>query len=118
MTKYLVTLTKENAVFRKIKKGSRPMTIVNDRLYWIADSIAWSDAEASRSLIVYDLDEQQPWGNGEYLDPELTKVSIDSLKLGKGKVGRLSDFSLDKLVPIIMVVVIAWAILSQVLGGN
>lgn len=118
MAKYLVTLTSENVVFRKIKKGSRPMAIVNDRLYWIADSIAWADAESSRSLIVYDLDEQQPWGNGEYLDPEYTKVGIDSLKLGKGKVGRLSDFSMDKLIPIIMVLVIGWAILSQVMGGH
>ena len=118
MTKFLVTCTTENIVFRKVKKGSRPLTIVNDRLYRLDDDLTWRDTNSETAMVVYDLDEQQPWGDGTYVDPEFTKITIDSLKLGKGKVGRLTDFNMDKLVPIIMVMVIGWAILSQVLGGS
>lgn len=117
MTKYLVTVTQENIVFRKVKKGGRPMAIVNNRLYRLDDKISWSDSASDTSLVVYDLDQQQPYGDGSYLDPEFTKVMIDSLKLGKGKVSMLSDFSMDKAVPLIMVAVIAWAIISQMMGS-
>jgi len=118
MTKYLVTINTENIVFRKVKKGSRPMAIVNDRFYRLDDEIAFKSFTSNVSLVVYDIDEQQPYGNGDYLDPEFTKVQIDSIKLGKGKVGKLSDLSFDKVAMLLMVVVTGWAILSQVLGGS
>lgn len=116
MTTFLVTLTKECVVFRKLKKGSRPLTVVNNRLYRVDDDLAWSDVSSETTLIPYDLDEQQPWGDGEYLDPEYTKVMIDSLKLGKGKVDKLSNWTFDKIASVVMLVIIVWAIGSQYLG--
>lgn len=116
MARYLVTATKSGVVFRKMKKGTRPMAIVNNRLYRVDDKLAWQDDRSNNSIIYYDIDEQQPYGDGSYLDPESTKIHIDSMKLGKGKVSTLTDFSMDKIITVVMIGVIIWAIASQYLG--
>lgn len=117
MTRYLVTATKSKVLFRKITKVNRPLALVFDHLYRIDDDLSFSDVASTDSIIYYDLEEQQPWGNGDYLDPEFTKVMIDSLKMGKGKINRMFDLNFDRIAAIVMILVIAWAVVPQILGG-
>lgn len=74
MTKYLVTYTKQRMIFRKIKKETRPMTLVYDDFYCIDDKICWRNHETGDVLCIYPKGSQQPWGDGSYLDPEFSKV--------------------------------------------
>lgn len=118
MPRFLVTVTKQRMVFRKITKNNRPLTILYERLYRIDDDLFYSDRASENSLVAYDLDEQQPYGDGQYLDPEFTKILIDSMKMGKGKINRLFDINWETITAILVVGVIAWAIISQYLEGG
>ena len=117
MTKYLVTYTKQKIIFRKIKKESRPLTLVYDDLYRIDDEIAYRNHDTGDVIVVYPKGSQQPWGDGSYLDPEFTKVMIDSMKLSKGKINKLFDFNFDTIAIVIVAAIAVWAIASQLLGG-
>ena len=118
MTKFLVTASKSKVIFRKVTKANRPLALLYDKLYRIDDDLSYSNAESSDSLVYYDIDEQQPYGDGDYVDPEFTKVLIDSLKLGKGKIAKMIDWNFETIIAIGVVMIIAWSILNQMLGGG
>ena len=118
MPKYIATLTKSRVVFRKVTKNNRPMTIIYDRLYRIDESLFCSNLESNDSFVAYDIDEQQPWGHGEYLDPELTKAFIQSLQLGKGKLKKMFDFNMETAGAIIVIMVVAFALVNSLINGT
>lgn len=117
MTKYLVTCTQTLLVFRKVKSSGSPLAVVYSHLYRIDDKLFISDVESSDSFVPYDIEEQQPWGRGEYLDPEFTKVMIDSMKIAKGKPTKMFDINSDAIIGIIIAAVVGISVLSQLMGG-
>lgn len=116
MTKFLVTASKSKVIFRKITKTNRPLTLVYNRMYRIDDELFCCDRESTDSFVYYDIDEQQPYGYGEYLNPDFTKVLIDSMKLAKGKPGRLIDFNFQTIAVIGVVLIVGISLVSQFLG--
>lgn len=116
MTRYIATLTREKAVFRKISKMNKALTIVGGRLYRTDDALCVKDAEKTDCFVLYDLDEQQPYGHGEWLDPDYTKALIDSLKLSKGRIDKPFDLP-SSAVMLIVAGVVGISILSTVLVG-
>ena len=93
------------------------MTLVYDDLYRIDDKIAYRNRDTGDVIVVYPKGSQQPWGDGSYLDPEFTKVMIDSMKLSKGRINKLFDFNFDTIAIVIVAAIAVWAIASQLLGG-
>lgn len=113
MPKFIATATKETVVFRKVTKSNRPLTIIYNRLYRIDDSLCYADLESPNSFVLYDIEDQQPYGHGDYLDPELTKAMIQSLKLAKGRVKKMIDFNMETAGAIVVIMVVAFALLSS-----
>lgn len=116
MTKFLTTCSQTRVIFRKVKTSGNPLAIVYGNLFRIDDSLFTSDIASSDSMVIYDVGEQQPYGRGEYLDPEFTKVTIDSMKLAKGKASKLIDFNSEAVIAVIIVGVVAFSVISQYLG--
>jgi hypothetical protein len=117
MTKYLVTMSKEKIIFRKITKVTRPIVQVYDKLYRVDDDLMIVNRTTGDTLIFYDANEQQPYGYGHYLDPEFTKALIDSMKLAKGKPAKLFDINGGTITAIVLLAVIGFALISQVVNG-
>lgn len=118
MTRYIATMTKEKVVFRKINKVNRSLTMLGSRLYRTDDALCIGDAEKADCFVLYDLDEQQPYGRGDWLDPDFTKALIDSLKLSKGKIDKPFDMSKGSIIGFIIAAVVGISILSTVLEGG
>ena len=118
MTKWLVTITRENVLFRKVSKSNRGLAIANERLYRIDDEVCFTSISSPDCIASYDIDEQQPWGNGKWIDPDRTKTLIDSLKLRQGKIHKNSDWNWNAISLVIVAVIVGWAILSQVMSGE
>ena len=116
MTKWLVTATKNKVIYRKIKKSNRAIAIVYNRLYRIDDDLFVADHTSTDSFVYYDIEEQQPWGQGRWLDPDMTKVLIDSMKMSKGKPTKLFDMNMEAIMAIMVIGIVAFSILSQYLG--
>ena len=117
MTKYLVTASKSKVIFRKIKKMNRPLTLVYNRMYRIDDELFCCDRESTDSFVYYDVDEQQPYGYGDYLSPDFTKVLIDSMKLAKGKPNKIFDMNFQTILVIAVVAIVGLALISQMVMG-
>lgn len=115
--KYLATASKTRVIFRKITKDNRPLAVVYDRLYRVDDDLCCTDIHKPNSFVLYDIEEQQPYGAGDYLDPELTKVLIGSMKLGRGKVNKMFDFNSEIVVAVIIAGAVLFSILQRVLSG-
>lgn len=118
MTKFLVTETEENILFRKIGKSNRGMAIANCRFYNVESNMCFTSDTSGDSIAYYDIDEQQPWGDGKWLDPDLSKLYMDSLKMREGKIKKNDDLNWNKISLVIIVVIIGFTFLSQLLGGE
>lgn len=116
MTKFLATASRSKVVFRKITKTNRPLVMVYSRMYRIDDELFCADQESPDSFVLYDIDEQQPYGQGKYLNPDFTKVLIDSMKLSGGKAGKLFDLNMEVIIAILVVGIVAFSLISQYLG--
>ena len=120
MTRYIATITKEKVVFRKINKINRSLTMVGSRLYRTDDALCVADAEKADCFVLYDLDEQQPYGRRAWLDPDFTKALIDSLKLGKGKIDKpMLDLSNGGLIGLVIAAVVGFSVIATLIekGG-
>lgn len=116
MTKYLVTASTQKVIFRKLGKVNRPIAMVYSRLYRIDDELCSSADDRPDSFVYYDLEEQQPYGHGDYLDPDFTKAMIDSMKISRGKPTKLFDMDLEKIMIVIVVGVVLFSMVSTYLG--
>lgn len=116
MTKWLVTASKNKVIFRKINKMNRAIALVNGHLYRIDDDLFCCDREASDSFVYYDIDEQQPYGKGRYLNPDMTKTLIGSMELANGKPTKLFDMNVQVITVIIVFLIVGISVVAQFLG--
>ena len=116
MTRYHVTATKTKVIFRRVSKTARPIALVYDDLYRMDDNLFIPDGESKDAIVFYDSGEQQPWGRGEYLDPDFTKALIDSMKMSKQKPTRLFDMNIEAIMAILIIGVVAFSALTTYMG--
>ena len=116
MTKWLATATKNKVIFRKITKMNRAIALVNGHLYRIDDDLFCNDHEASDAFVYYDLDEQQPYGYGEYLNPDRTKNMIGSMELANNKPTKLLDMNFQVITIIIVFLIVGVSLVAQFMG--
>lgn len=116
MTKFLATASRSKVIFRKVTKVNRPLVMVYSKMYRIDDDLFCADHESTDSFILYDLDEQQPYGHGKYLNPDFTKVLIDSMKLSGGKAGKLFDLNMELIIAVLVVGIVIFSFAAQYLG--
>ncbi len=93
MERFLAIQTAHQVKFYKIGKSGRPLTVVRHRLFRTDESLMVSDRSGGTSFVLYDLEDTQPYGHGDYLDPDFTKTLIDSGKDGSGvRANKLDSF--------------------------
>ena len=106
MGRLLGVRTKDEVTFFKLKSASRNLTSVKRRLFYTGDDRMLKCKHKGEAMILYDLESTQPYGKKEYLDPDMTKLFIDSAKTHNGVgVNRFGFFSnIDsKYFPFILV---------------
>ena len=107
MVKRLGILTKNVYSFYRLKKTVKPIGEIGSRMYRLDDALFISQSDAPNSILLYRQDSTQPLGYGEYLDPDMTKVFIDSLKRTKKKPSKFGDgFTINKAIPVIVIIAI------------
>jgi len=116
MTKYIATASKTKVIFRKINKMNRAIALVNGHLYRIDDDLFCYDREGDDSFVLYDIDEQQPYGYGEYLNPDRTKNLIGSMELANNKPTKLFDMNIQLITIIIVFLFVGVSLVAQFLG--
>ena len=100
----------------RMKKGPRQMVTVASRLYRIDDNLMLKDTKTDEAMIIYDIDETQPWGvRPQLVNPDMTRALIDSAKLAgnKAKVWAVLDGS--KIMNYLTAAIVAGALLYGVL---
>ena len=80
MTKRVGILTANILRFYRLKKTYKPIAEVNSRTYRIDDGLFIPQSDAPNAIMIYRMDSTQPLGYGEFLDPDMTKIYIDSMK--------------------------------------
>lgn len=95
------------------------MVSLNGRLYRVDDKIMIKDRRSGDALAVYRIDDTQPLHpDGPLVDPDMTRVLIDSAKLSgnKKKIWASLDDITDSLIKIFIAVIIGGALLMTFLG--
>ena len=118
--RYLVIKQKQSIRFYKITKNQRPLTIVKNRIFRTDEKLMVPDNSGNFEMIAYDIDSTQPYNAFErFLDPDITKLYIDSMKLARNKPVNL-DSSFDMIFKIviggIVGLVILWGVGQFILG--
>lgn len=111
MTKKLGIITSSVVTFYDIKKTLKPIVDINNRIYRIDDKLFMTQTDAANSYLLYEVESTQPKGNGEFLDPDQTKMYIDSMKCGKKKPSKMTDgMSISKFLPVIVLIAIVMSV--------
>lgn len=117
--KNLVRIECDKITFYKLKKGPRQMVSVASRLYRIDDNVMVKDVKTSNAYIFYEIDQTQPLHIlPVILDPDLTRVYIDSAKLAGNKKSIWMNLSGSKLMEYLTFVIAGGAILWGLLSSG
>ena len=104
MVKKIGIFTKSNISFYRVKKTTKPMVRINGHMYCILDKICVAQDDDDVHLALYNIDSTQPLGHGTFLSPSLIKTYMNSMKSVGKKPSAFSDFSLTKLIPVIVLI--------------
>lgn len=95
------------------------MVSVASRLYRIEDELMTVDRYTSTAIMIYDIDSTQPYmANPIVIDPDRTRVLIDSAKLSGTKKSIWTSLDGNKLMSGLIGVVIVGIILYSILTGG
>lgn len=118
MTKYLCRLECDRVKFYKMKKGPRPMVTLNSRLYRIDDCIMVKDRRSPMCMAVYPIDSSQPMLPEPFLvDPDMTRVYIDSARIAGTKKSLWADLQTGKITELLGAVIVIGVLLYTFLSG-
>lgn len=116
IVRQIVIKTKTKIEFRNLGSNGRSLTAIGGRVYRTDEALMSPDLNSNREIVIYDLDGTQPYGNGDYLDPDVTMALIDIARSGNGKgvnrLGWLNSLDMKKVTPIIAVIVVVYALIS------
>lgn len=114
--KYLCRLEKDRIKFYRFKRKSRQMVSVAYRLYRVDDRYMVKDTMSADCLAVYEIEGTQPFGpSPEYVDPDSTRVYIDSAKLAGNKKRIWGSLDTSKIMPILILVIVGGSALMTFL---
>lgn len=89
--------------FYTVKKTKRPMGEINEGFYRFDDKFFCTQSDAPNAIIIFRNGSTQPQGPGEFMDPDLSKIYIDSMKCAKKKTFKFGNITLNKILPFIVV---------------
>lgn len=115
MSKKVLFLTKNGFRAFPLKVTMKPFLIYNNRFFRCDDELFAQSSQAPDSILCYQIDSSQPFGHGKFLDPDMTKVFIDSAKTAEKKATRLSDFSINKAIPVVIVIVVVISVIYSLM---
>lgn len=114
MTRDIYIRTKSRVRRYPLGKNVKPLTIIGRRLYRTDDSLMIADASSDHQLLMYDIDDTQPYFN-EPLDPDVTMAMIDIAKSSGDspkRLGALSGMNPMWLVYGAIAVVVVYAVIA------
>lgn len=117
MTKKFGIRTVNGYQFRTFKKTFKPIVEINNRIYRCDDELFLKENQSELAILIYPMDSTQPLGTGEYVNPDQTKIYIDSMKNSGKKATFLSDLSINKLIPFIVIGAIVMSAAYALTGG-
>lgn len=92
--------------FYTFKKTKRPLAEMNDAIYGVADDYFVSQYDAANSVIIFKNGHTQPMGKGKYMNPDIIKIQIQSMNTSHGKTFKLSNLSINKLIPVFIIIAV------------
>lgn len=106
--KYFVRKESDRYRIYNLKRGSRQLVSISQRLYSVDDNLFYRDPQTSDAYIMYDIDNLQPYGHvPEYLNTEMLRVQILSSNISgtkKSTVWKLDGSHIEKYLTAIIVV--------------
>lgn len=103
----------------KLKKGPRQMVSIAGRLYRVDDRFMAKDSKTDHAMIFYEIDSTQPLMMvPRVIDPDMTKVFIDSSKIAGTKKSLWMNLSGSKMMEYLTVAIVIGAILYGFLVGG
>lgn len=119
MTRDLYIMTKSEIRRYVLKKNTRPLTVLNYRLYRTDDRLMIADRASNHQMVVYDLESTQPHFSGP-VDPDETMAYIEIAKQsGKraavSKLGILNSIGSSWLMYGLVAAIVVYAIVT---GGG
>lgn len=113
MTKFLAIVECDRITIKRLKRGARQMVTTNGRLYRTDDAIMIKDTRSGDAMVIYGIDDTQPMHpDAPLVDPDMTRVLIDSAKLSGTKKriwGNLDDIT-DSLIKVFVAMIIGGAL--------
>lgn len=97
-----------------LKKDTKPIVVVGNRLYRVDVALAKSTTNGRRTMNVYHKDSTQPMGHTEYLDPDITMAMLDAGGLRKKNTTVLPKFNIELIGGAIAVLCVLYAL---IMGG-
>lgn len=89
------------------------------RLYRTDDWLFVKDGQSSDCLAIYEIEQTQPTlPTPVYIDPDSTRVYIDSAKLAGTKKKVWASLDTSKILPILLVVIIGGPVLMNFFQGG
>lgn len=114
--KYLCRLEKDRIKFYRLKKGPRQMVSVAGRLYRTDDRLMVKDTQSSDCLSIYEIEQTQPTlPSPHYVDPDSTRVYIDSAKLAGTKTKVWASLDTSSILPILLFLIVGGTVLMNFL---
>ena len=120
MTKHLILIEGHSAKRYVLTKNVKPIVDVRSRTYRTDDKWCWKDKNGRDSVIIYDLDSNQPYDAGtEIINPDQTMCEIDLGKANHSKnvtiLGQLAGLDGMKWVYIAVAFIILFSFLSGII---
>lgn len=109
--KHLVRLECDRIKIYRLKKGPRQMVSVASRLYRTDDWIMVKDLRTSDAMAFYDIDDTQPWMvKPTLVDPDMTRLLINSAKLNGSKKSIWADLKPGHLMEYLSAIIVVGAL--------
>ena len=103
----------------KLKRGPRQMVTIASRLYRTDDSLMVKDSRTDVCMAFYHIDKTQPLGPEPVLvDPDMTKVYIDSAKRAGTKKSIWGTLDTSKVTELLMAVMVVGIVAYSLLKGS
>lgn len=116
MTRFIAIIKGHKVVFNKLSNNARPLVTIHNELYYIPEDVFMSDANGDDDFCLYDRGGTQPYGRGDFINPDLVKAYIDLAKHAGGRPSRLdglfNKLGSKSLLGLIVLLLIAYGIIG------
>lgn len=118
MTRFIALIKGNKVIFNKISIDARPFAALHRELYYIPEKIFCKDINSDNDFCLYDKGDTQPYGNGEYIDPDVVKAYLELAKNSGGKPSRLdtlfNKFGSKSILGLVILLLIGYGIIGGI----